>query len=144
MKLQISFEPAIDKLSVSRLVLSVGDAFIRSYPMSVDDHYRDLVAIRSFLDQRRLSSLFFGDEPVAEVELSSESDLVKLTPYSGPGQKTVSGVFDLNQGLSQIECILDELTAIISADKECLDEQVAADVDAGVYDVYLNNRHPSG
>lgn len=141
MDLRITFEPNISEPSGSRLVLSVGDALARSYPMSAEDHYRDLVALKYFLGKRTLSSILLGDEPVAAVEYLPEGDLVLLRPYRRLGERLVSGEFSLTQGLSHIGYILEELMAVITPDRALLDKQVAEDISAGVYDVCLNTGH---
>lgn len=143
MDLQITFEPNISEPSGSRLVLSVGDASVRSYPMNAEDHYRDLVAIKYFLGEQTLSSILLGDEPVAAVEFASEGDLVTLRPYTRPSERLTYGHFSMSQGLSHIGYILDALTEVITTDKAFLEKQVAEDIDAGVYDVCLSNRHAS-
>lgn len=138
MNLQINFEPNISDPRGCRLVLKVGDASIRSYPMSADDHYRDLFAIKHFLCRRTLSSIMLGDEPVGALEYSGEGDLITLTPYGGPGQKVISSTFRLNQALSHIDDVLHELSDKITTDKTSLERQVIEDIDAGVYDPMIN------
>ena len=134
MSLEIVFDPDISAPSGSRLVLNVGEASIRSYPMSAEDHYRNLAAFRYFLANRTLSNILLGDEPVAGVRFLSDGDLVALRPYRKPGEKMVSGEFILSQGLSQISSILDKLTEVMTLDKSFLEKQVADDINAGVYD----------
>lgn len=141
MSLNISFDPAVSKGSNSRLVLRVGDVMIRSYPMSVNDHYSDLAAIKHFLGNGRLSSIFLGDEPLAQVEIQSENDKVVLKPYGRLEEELVFGEFSLSQGLTYIEGVLDGLAAAITIDRDSLQAQVDSDIDQGVYDVYLNKPH---
>lgn len=141
MCLRITFDPEIRGALSSRLVLTVGDASTRSYPMSADDHYRDLVALKFFLSQGTLKTISLGDEPVAAVTFCRDGRVVTLTPYRRSGERLVSGDFNLSQGVSEIDRILGQLTAVITLDKAALERQVAEDITAGVYDSCVSNRH---
>jgi hypothetical protein len=134
MDLQITFEPGISGLTVSRLIMTVGDASVRSYPMSAEDHYRDLFAIRHFLSRRTLTSIMLGNEPVAAIEFSNEGDVVTLKPYKRLEGIAFSDNFHLSQGIGQIDQALDNLSAVISTDRAFLERQTFEDIDAGVYD----------
>lgn len=134
MDLQIAFEPKISGSTVSRLIITVGDASVRSYPMSAEEHYRDLFAIKHFLSRRTLTSIMLGNEPVAEIKFSNEGDLVTLKPYKRLEGMAFSDDFRLSQGIGQIDQALDNLSAVISTDRAFLERQVFEDINAGVYD----------
>lgn len=134
MNLQIAFEPTISGLAVSRLIMTVGDASVRSYPMSAEEHYRDLFAIKHFLIRRTLTSIMLGNEPVAAIEFSNDGDVVTLKPYKRLGGIVFSDNFRLSQGIGQIDQALDNLSAAISTDRAFLERQVFEDINAGVYD----------
>ncbi len=135
MDLQIAFEPRISEAAVSRLIIKVGDASVRSYPMSAEDHYRDLFAIKHFLGRQTLTSIILGNEPVAAIEFSDSGDVVTLKPYKRLEGMASFDSFCLSQGINQIDQILDNLAAVVSTDRAFLERQTFEDIDAGVYDV---------
>lgn len=134
MNLSIAFEPRIGEEILSRLIIAVGDASVRSYPMSAEDHYRDLFAMKHFLGRRTLTSIMLGNEPVAGIEISNGGDIVTLKPYKRLEGVGSSEVFSLVQGVSEISQVLDDLSAVISTDRASLERQTFEDIDAGVYD----------
>jgi hypothetical protein len=134
MNLHITFDPKITESAVSRIIIAVGDASVRSYPMSAEDHYRDLFAMRCFLSRRTLTSIILGNEPVAAIEFSNEGDVVTLRPYKRLDGKAFSDDFHFSQGISQIEQILDNLSAVVSTDRALLERQTIEDINAGVYE----------
>lgn len=133
MDLQIAFEPEISGSTVSRLIMTVGGASVRSYPMSAEDHYRDLFAIKHFLGRQTLTSIILGNEPVAALEFSNEGDVVTLKPYKRLAGMDFSGSFRLSQGVRQIDQVLDNLSAVILTDRAFLERQTFEDIDAGAY-----------
>lgn len=135
--LQIWFEPSESDAAYSRLFLCAANALIRSYPMSLEEHYHDLYALKFFLSQKTLRSIMLGNEPVAEIEFSDDSNLITMRPYGRLGQSPQSGSFKIEQGLDCINTILDDLAAKTSTDRDALERQVRDDIRAGVYDVCL-------
>lgn len=133
MDLQIAFDPEISGSSMSRLIMTVGDASIRSYPMSAEDHYRDLFVLRHFLGRQTLANIILGNEPVAAIEFSNEGDVVTLKPYKRLAGMDFSDNFRLSQGVRQIDQALDNLSAVISTDRASLERQAFEDIDAGAY-----------
>ncbi len=134
MDLQISFEPLISESTVSRLIMTVGNASVSSYPMSVEDHYRDLFAIKYFLRHGKLTTIMLGNEPVAAIEFSNKGNIVTLKPYKRLEEMALYHKFRLSQGINQIDQVLDNLSAVISSDRTFLERQAFEDIDAGVYD----------
>jgi hypothetical protein len=132
--LQIAFEPRISGSTLSRLIMKVGNASIRSCPMSADEHYSDLFAIKHFLGRKTLTSIMLCNEPMAAIEFSNEGDVVTLKPYKRLEGMASYGNFGLSQGIRQIDQVLDNLSAVISTDRAFLELQTFEDIDAGVYD----------
>lgn len=134
MNLQITFEPRLSRSSLSRLIMTAGDASVRSCLMSADEHYGDLFAIKQFLGRRTLTSIMLCNEPVASIEFSKEGDVVTLKPYKRLQGVALSGTFGLIQGIGQIDRVLDDLSAVVATDRAFLERQTFEDIDAGVYD----------
>lgn len=141
MTFRISFSELDRESGVCKTTLSVGDIQVRSSPQTIADHFRDLEANKYFLKRQVLASLFLGEEPLLNLNYEGNGT-INAYRYTDSihGRETVHGGFSHNEAVSYLKGILDALGValkVMGLVKEELIEQVARDIDLGVYDVYL-------
>lgn len=128
---------------VCRIVITVGDVQVRSYPQAIVDHFRDLEANRHFLTKRVLASFFSGEEPLINFDYTGNGVVsAHVFKEGNKGYERLIGEFLVDDALSHLDEVLGEISATLSIsgdDKEALLAQVARDISLGVYDVYLKD-----
>lgn len=146
MTFRVSFADIVPESDVCRIFITAGDVQVRSYPQSVSDHFRDLVANRNFLAKRVLANFFSGEEPLISFDYTG-NDVVSAHIFKEDSQayEKLFGDFLVDDALSHLDEIIGKISATLSSsssdDREALLVQVARDVSGGVYDVYL--KHPN-
>ncbi len=141
MTFHVEFSEVDRESGVCTIMLSIGNIHVQSAPQAIADHFRDLEANTRFLKRRVLASLFFGEEPLLNLNYEDNS-LMSAHVYrnSERGREKLRGEFLHNEAVAYLEGVLDALgilLKIMGLGKEELLDQVAQDIALGVYDVYL-------
>ena len=140
MAFRLSFVDINRDNATCRLSLSVGELSVRSAPQGVADHFRDLLANKRFLDTRKLSKLFLGDEPVLNIEfLEQYSACAYIFRRVGNGNEKVCENFSISEASSCLGGALEALKIAViltGSDVEALMDQVSRDAADEVYRVF--------
>ena len=128
---------------VCRVVISVGDISVRSYPQSYRNTLGDLRLNQKFLEKRTLTTFFFGDEPLLNVEYDNDN---VATAYVGQkmesGSERLLGSFLVKDGLVSLGKVIDDLIAEFNIDDndiQLVTQQMEYDRSLGVYDIYTKS-----
>ena len=138
---QVRFIDTNQNDGTSSIVLSTGDVVIRTIPQPVADHFRDFVANAKFLRLRSLSKIFFGEEPVLNVEFDdNDKGVAYYFKKSRWTEQKVLVEFSVSSLLMYLDGIIDALRLeidLVGLNSENLIEMVERDTQVGVYDVFL-------
>lgn len=140
MAFRINFIDIDRDSAMSRLSLSVGDLVVRSAPQGVADHFRDLLANKRFLDSRKISKIFLGDEPVLNIDfVSKDSACAYIFRRVGDGSEKVFENFSISEASYYLDGVLEALklaATLTGSDVEALMDQVDRDAADEVYRVF--------